>query len=99
MLDFEAARRDRALTQQQAADDLGVPRTTLLDQAARAAATPLPPRAQRAFFESPDGVQFLRVLLTAALFAMNLAGGLRGRDGPGEKASWEGGVRDLAANR
>jgi len=75
VLDFEAARRDRALTQQQAADDLGVPRTTLLGWAARAAATELTP-AQRAFFESPDGVQFLRVLLTAALFVMNLSGGL-----------------------
>jgi hypothetical protein len=75
VLDFEAARRDRALTQQQAADDLGVPRTTLPGWAARAAATELPP-AQRAFFESPDGVQFLRVLLTAALFVMNLSGGL-----------------------
>jgi len=42
---------------------------------ARAAATQLTP-AQRAFFESPDGVQFLRVLLTAALFVMNLSGGL-----------------------
>jgi hypothetical protein len=75
VLDFEAARRDRALTQQQAADDLGVPRTTLLGWVARAAATELTP-AQRAFFESPDGVQFLRVLLVAALFVMNLSGGL-----------------------
>ena len=80
VLDFEAARRDRALTQQQAADDLGVPRTTLLGWAARAAATELTP-AQRAFFESPDGVQFLRMLLTAALFVMNLQGGRRRRDG------------------
>ena len=46
MLDFEEARRDRALTQQQAADDLGVPRTTLLGWTARAAATALTP-AQR----------------------------------------------------
>ena len=80
VLDFEAARRDRALTQQQAADDLGVPRTTLLGWAARAAAPELTP-AQRAFFESPDGVQFLRMLLTAALFVMNLQGGRRRRDG------------------
>ena len=75
MLDFEAARHERARTQQQAAEALGVPRTTLLGWVARAAATELTP-AQRTFFESPDGVQFLRVLLTAALFVMNLSGGL-----------------------
>lgn len=54
VLDFETARRDRALTQQHAADNLGVPRTTLLGWIARAAATELTP-AQRAFFESPEG--------------------------------------------
>lgn len=75
MIDFEASRRDRARTQQQIADELGVPRTTLLGWAARAAATPLTP-AQRAFFESPDGVLFLGVLRTAALLVMNLMGGL-----------------------
>lgn len=75
VLDFEAARRERKLTQQQAADALGVCRTTLLGWTARAAGTSLTP-AQRAFFESPDGVQFLRVLLVAALFVMNLCGGL-----------------------
>jgi DNA-binding XRE family transcriptional regulator len=75
VLDFETARHDRALTQQQVAEALGVPRTTLLGWAARAAAPELTP-AQRAFFESPDGVQFLRVLLTAAPFVMNLSGGL-----------------------
>ena len=75
VLDFEAARRERKLTQQQAADELGVARTTLLGWVARAGGTTLTP-AQRAFFESPDGVQFLRVLLVAALFTMNLCGGL-----------------------
>jgi len=66
VLDFEAARRERKLTQQQAADELGVARTTLLGWVARAGGNMLTP-AQRAFFESPDGVQFLRVLLVAAL--------------------------------
>lgn len=75
VLDFEAARRERKLTQQQAADELGVARTTLLGWVARAGRVGLTP-AQRAFFESPDGVRFLRVLLVAALFVMNLCGGL-----------------------
>jgi hypothetical protein len=75
VLDFEAARRERQLTQQEAADELGVCRTTLIGWVARAAGTGLTP-AQRAFFESPDGVQFLRVLLVAALFVMNFCGGL-----------------------
>lgn len=70
-----AARRERKLTQLEAADELGVARTTLLGWVARGASGALTP-AQRAFFESPDGVQFLRVLVVGALFVMNLCGGL-----------------------
>lgn len=75
VLDFETARREREQTQQEAADEAGVSRTTLLGWAARAASSSLTP-GQRAFFESPDGVLFLRVLVVAALFVMNLCGGL-----------------------
>jgi PAS domain-containing protein len=75
VLDFEAALRERNLTQKQAAEALGVPRTTLLGWVASVASRGLTP-AQRAFFESPEGVDFLRSLLVAALFVMNLCGGL-----------------------
>ena len=47
VLDFEAARRERKLTQQQAADELGVARTTLLGWVARAGGTTLTPAQQR----------------------------------------------------
>jgi hypothetical protein len=75
VLDFEAARRERKRTQKEIADELGVRRTTLLGWVGRATRNSLTP-AQKAFFESPDGVQFLRLLLVAALFVMNLRGGL-----------------------
>src|SRR5581483_218057 len=75
VLEFQSALRDRPLTQQEAADELGVARTTLLGWRDRIARTDLTP-AQRAFFESPDGVQFLHVLRLAALFVMNQCGGL-----------------------
>jgi hypothetical protein len=75
VLDFEAARRERKRTQKEIADELGVCRTTLLGWVGRTARNALTP-AQKAFFESPDGVQFLRLLLVAALFVMNLRGGL-----------------------
>jgi hypothetical protein len=47
----------------------------MFDWRSRIRGTDLTP-AQRAFFESPDGVQFLKVLMTAALFVMSLQGGL-----------------------
>ena len=75
VFDFEAALRDRGLTQQEAAEALGVPRTTLLGWSDRIARTGLTP-TQRAFFESPDGVRFLHGLCLAALFVMNVCGGL-----------------------
>lgn len=74
LIDFEAARRERGLTQQEAADELGIPRTTLCGWDRRASATASP--LQRAFFESPEGVAFLVRIVTAALFVMNLRGGL-----------------------
>ncbi len=75
MLDFEAAREARGLTQREAATELGVPLETLRGWRDRVAQSGLTP-AQRAFFERPDGVRFLAVLLVAALFGMNVCGGL-----------------------
>jgi len=75
VLDFEAARQARGLTQREAAQALGVPLETLLGWRDRVARSGLPP-AQRAFFESPEGVRFLAVLLVATLFVMNVCGGL-----------------------
>jgi hypothetical protein len=75
VFDFETARRERQLTQAEAAAELGVPRTTLLGWRDRLAACGLTP-VQRAFFESPEGVRFLGVLFVAALFVMNVCGGL-----------------------
>ena len=74
LIDFEAARRERGLTQQQAADQLGIPRTTLCGWNRRANETTSP--LQRAFFESPEGVALLVRIVTASLFVMNLQGGL-----------------------
>ena len=74
VIDLEDACRRRGITLRQAARELGVPRSTLRGWQARSLG-PLSP-AQRAFFESPEGVEFLRRLLTAALFVINLCGGL-----------------------
>ena len=75
VLDFEAARRERGLTQAEAAAELDVPRTTLLGWRDRLAASGLSPGA-RVFFESPEGIEFLHRLFVAALFVMNVYGGL-----------------------
>jgi hypothetical protein len=75
VLDFEAARRERGLTQAEAAAELDVPRTTVLGWRNRLAASGLSPGA-RTFFESPEGIQFLHRLFVAALFVMNVSGGL-----------------------
>ena len=75
VVDFERARRERGLTPTQAARELGVPRSTRRDWIARTRGGSLTP-GQRAFFETPDGLVLLRSLLVAALFVMNLCGGL-----------------------
>jgi hypothetical protein len=75
VVDFERARRERGLTPTEAAREAGVPRSTLRDWIARTRGGSLTP-GQRAFFETPDGLALLRTLLVAAIFVMNLCGGL-----------------------
>jgi Family of unknown function (DUF6399) len=75
VLDFQRARRERGLSQVEAAAEVGVRRSTLLGWQNRQFAAGLTP-AQRAFFESPEGVQFLHSLHVAALFVLCLCGGL-----------------------
>ena len=74
-MDFERARLERGLTPTAVARELGVPRSTLRDWIARTRGGSLTP-GQRAFFETPDGLALLRTLLVAAIFVMNLCGGL-----------------------
>ena len=74
ILDFLQARRERGLSQAEAAAEVGVSRSTLLGWQRRQASGLTP--VQRAFFESPEGVQFLHTLHVAALFVMCLCGGL-----------------------
>lgn len=74
VLDFQQARRERGLSQVEAAAEVGVSRSTLLGWQRRQAVGLTP--AQKAFFESPEGVQFLHTLHVAALFVMCLCGGL-----------------------
>jgi len=74
VLDFQQARRERGLSQVEAAAEVGVSRSTLLGWQRRQSVGLTP--AQKAFFESPEGVQFLHTLHVAALFVMCLCGGL-----------------------
>ena len=71
VIDFNAARDRRGVTQRQFVRQTGVPRSTLQDWITRGQHTGLAPEVV-AFFECPAGVLFLNRLFQALLFVLTL---------------------------
>jgi len=72
LLDFDAARR-RGLSQRAAAEEAGVPRSTVRHWSGRRRGLDLPDSVA-AFLETPAGLAWLHQLVQAAVFVMTLRG-------------------------